>query len=228
MNAWVVRGLGMALIHVLVRTFLGVALTQWPLQGSTFRFLGLVVVVVAAAGWGWLDAAADSRRHPEEDTGSDLTMRWLQAGVLGAFLSAVICWILNFVPGLNVTSNSLFFELTSGAAFTILLIFVPAIITSAIARFVAGRRSGPAHVSPAADASVPVGAAAAPGATMAYGAGYAPEAHETDSFGETEHHYGDGSVDPNADTTVFEAVTEDPSPPSEDAPTEQWYRDDQR
>ncbi len=40
MKPWLLRGLGLALVHVVVRVLLGAALIQWPLQGSVLRWLG--------------------------------------------------------------------------------------------------------------------------------------------------------------------------------------------
>ncbi len=48
MKPWLTRGLGLTLVHVLVRVLLGAALVQWPLQGSVLRWGGLLVVVFVA------------------------------------------------------------------------------------------------------------------------------------------------------------------------------------
>lgn len=139
MNAWVVRGLGLALIHVFVRTVLGVSITQWPLQGSTLRWIALVVVILAAVAWAGIDGIRDRRAHPNPDDGADLTMTWLKAGLLGGIVAGVLSSILSLVPSLNVTQNTFFFEITSGAAFTVLLIFVSAMLAVTCARFFVDR-----------------------------------------------------------------------------------------
>ncbi|NLV79611.1 MAG: hypothetical protein GXY65_09785, partial [Rhodococcus sp.] len=48
MKPWLLRGLGLALVHTVVRVLLGAALVQWPLQGSLMRWTGFVIVVLAA------------------------------------------------------------------------------------------------------------------------------------------------------------------------------------
>ncbi|WP_305094907.1 B-4DMT family transporter [Prescottella sp. R16] len=139
MNGWVVRGLGLALVHVVVRTFLGAAVTQWPEQGSVMRWFSLVVVILAAFLWGAFDGIRDRRAHSDPDDGVDLTMPWLKAAFVAGILAGVGSWLVGTIFDIAVTSNGLFFELTSGAAFTVLLVFVPAMIGTALGRFVAGR-----------------------------------------------------------------------------------------
>ncbi|MDI9906096.1 B-4DMT family transporter [Rhodococcus sp. IEGM 1406] len=139
MNAWLVRGLGMALIHVVFRALLGAAIAQWPLQGSTLRWLSLLIVIVFAAIWGGIDGIGDRRNFPEPEDGADLTMLWLKAALVGGFVAGAASWALSLVPSLELTQQGLFFEVTSGAAFTILLIFVPAMIAITVGRFFVSR-----------------------------------------------------------------------------------------
>ncbi|AOW92572.1 hypothetical protein BFN03_07280 [Rhodococcus sp. WMMA185] len=141
MNAWVVRGLGMALIHVLVRVILGVSITQWPLLGSPLRWISLVIVVVAALVWAGLDGIRDRRENPNPADGEDLTMLWLKAALLGGVVAGLASWLADLLPFLNVTQNSFFFELTSGAAFTVLLIFGPAMLAVFLGRFFVSREA---------------------------------------------------------------------------------------
>ncbi len=64
MNGWVVRGLGLALVHAVVRTFLGAAVTQWPQQGSILRWFSLILVILAAFLWGAFDGIRDGAPTP--------------------------------------------------------------------------------------------------------------------------------------------------------------------
>lgn len=141
MNAWVLRGLVLAAAHVVVRTLLGFAIAQWPLHGSIFRWGMFLIVVVAAVVWGFIDGRNDREAHPDPDDGDDLTILWLKAGLLGAVVAGLVSWVVGRLPHFDLGDQSLFFELTSGAAWTTLLIFVPAMIGIAIGWFVVGRRT---------------------------------------------------------------------------------------
>lgn len=141
MTGWVVRGIGMCLINVGVRILLGVAVTQWPLHGSQLRWLGIAAVLLAVVVWAGLDGIRDRRKNPDPDYGEDLTMVWLKAAVLGGLAAGVVTWLVQLIVDFSVGQNSLFFELTSGAAFTILLIFIPATISVFLGRLLAGREA---------------------------------------------------------------------------------------
>lgn len=68
-------------------------------------------------------------------------MVWLKAAVLGGLAAGVVTWLVQLVVDFSVGQNTLFFELTSGAAFTILLIFIPATISVFLGRLLAGREA---------------------------------------------------------------------------------------
>lgn len=139
MKPWLLRGLGLALVHVVVRVLLGAALVQWPLQGSVLRWLGFAVVVIAAFVWAGLDGIRDHRAHPDPDEGADLTMRWLAAGAVTGIVGGVLTWFVDTIAPVPVGVTSLFFEVTSGAAFTVLLVFLPAMAAVTLGRFFARR-----------------------------------------------------------------------------------------
>jgi hypothetical protein len=152
MNAWVLRGLVLAAVQVVIRTLLGFAIAQWPLQGSFLRWGMFLLVVIAALAWGFVDGRSDREAHPDPDDGDDLTMLWLKAGLLGAVVAGAVAWVVGKLPHFDLGDQGIFFELTSGAAWTTLLIFVPAMIGIAIGWYVVGRRrrkaesaSGPAR-----------------------------------------------------------------------------------
>ncbi|TSD94632.1 hypothetical protein FOS14_20200 [Skermania sp. ID1734] len=138
MNLWLLRGLCLAAVHVVVRVIVGLLIIKWPLHGDVVRWVSLVVVLAIALIWGLFDGRRDRRANPEAEDGADLTMLWLKAGIVGALVAGIVCWILDLV-GIDVSSNGLFFEITSGAAWTTLIIFVPAMLGVAIGRLLANR-----------------------------------------------------------------------------------------
>lgn len=211
MNAWVVRGLGMALIHVFVRVILGVSITQWPLQGTTLRWFALLIVILFALVWAGIDGIRDRRSHPDPGDSADLTMLWLKASLLAGIVAGVVSWLVNLVPSLNVTQNTFFFEITSGAAFTVLLVFVPAMLAVFLGRFFVEReakrsvRKGEnqqmprsAGVAAAAGAGAAGSAAAAVTDAEGYAQGYPPQGYDYPA--------DTGYTDPDAETTSFEPV----------------------
>ncbi|MGW6695247.1 B-4DMT family transporter [Rhodococcus sp. NPDC054953] len=207
MKPWIVRGLGMTFVHVITRVVLGIAITAWPLHGSLMRWLGIIVVVLAALLWAGIDGIRDARAHPSEREEADLTMTWLKAGAVAGLLSGAVCWLIGAVSDIALGENPLFFELTSGAAFTLLLVFVPAMLAVAVGRFLAHRDANKADKQAAVAAPVPVAAAIAgdPETTEQW-------SHEEDggSYGFAEGPYSEPSDDTgpadDAPTEVFRAV----------------------
>ncbi|GAA4472708.1 hypothetical protein GCM10023094_05190 [Rhodococcus olei] len=189
----------MTFVHVMTRVVLGVAITAWPLHGSLMRWLGIVVVVLAALIWAGLDGIRDARAHPSEREEADLTMTWLKAGAVAGLLSGAICWVIGAVSDVALGENTLFFELTSGAAFTLLLVFVPAMAAVAVGRFIVHRETDKAEQAAVA-APVPV----AVGAAGAVSDVEATEqwSHET---GDDGYAFAEGPYSDDAPTEVFRA-----------------------
>ncbi|MFF0813904.1 B-4DMT family transporter [Rhodococcus sp. NPDC003318] len=235
MNSWIVRGLGMTFVHVATRVMLGIAVTAWPLHGSLLRWLGILVVVVAAAIWAGIDGVRDARAHPSEREETDLTMTWLKAAAVTGLLSGAVCWVIGTASDIALGENSLFFELTSGAAFTLLLVFVPAMFATAVGRFLGHRGTTKPEERDTARASAATAPVAATVGTTAAGDTNAQWSHEEDAgaygfaegpfAGDTStealpaqadtqggrHHGEDVPGDDSTDTEVFRAVR----PPNE-------------
>ena len=141
MTGWAVRGIGMALINVVARLLLGAAVSMWPLSGSALRWVAYALVVLVIAVWAGIDGIRDRRRNPDPDKGEDLTMVWLKAAVVGGLLAGSISWIIDFFVDFSLGQNGLIFELTSGAAFTILTVFVVASIAMFVGRQIVNREA---------------------------------------------------------------------------------------
>ncbi|MBY3985156.1 B-4DMT family transporter [Rhodococcus fascians] len=141
MTGWAVRGIGMALINVVARLLLGAAVSMWPLSGSALRWVAYALVVLVIAVWAGIDGIRDRRRNPDPDKGEDLTMVWLKAAVVGGLLAGLISWIIDFFVDFSLGQNGLIFELTSGAAFTILTVFVVASIAMFVGRQIVNREA---------------------------------------------------------------------------------------
>ncbi|WP_327118801.1 B-4DMT family transporter [Nocardia sp. NBC_01730] len=152
MNAWVLRAAVLGAVVVVLRTVLGFGMVNWPTHGALMRILCLIVLVGAIVSWGLLDGRADRSAGSDPDRGSDLTLRWLKAAVAGGVGSGLVAWILDWLPRFDLGDNGLLFELTAGASFIILLIFVPALIGVGIGRILAERRGAKRSTPPHAHA----------------------------------------------------------------------------
>ncbi|WP_227981772.1 B-4DMT family transporter [Nocardia spumae] len=156
MNSWVLRAIVLGALTVVLRTLLGFGMIYWPTHGSWMRILCLIVLVVAGVAWGLIDGRSDRRANPDpERGGADLTMRWLKAGVAGGLGSGLVSWVLDFVPKFDLGDNGLLFELTAGAAFIVLMIFIPAMIGVAVGRVLVGREQRKGEPSPPPAAASP-------------------------------------------------------------------------
>lgn len=143
MISWGVRSIGMTAVHVIARVILGVVITAVPLQGVLSRNIAFGIVVVIALVWAGLDGVIDSRAHELVEDRSDLIMRWIIAGLITGVAGGFICYLLEKAGVNGLGSQGLFFDLTSGAAGTALMVIIPATIGIAI-----GRRIGHSEPDP--------------------------------------------------------------------------------
>ncbi|RVW03433.1 B-4DMT family transporter [Rhodococcus spongiicola] len=222
MNGWVVRGLGLALAYVVVRTFLGAAVTQWPQQGSIMRWFALILVILAAFAWGALDGIRDRRAYPDPDDGADLTMMWLKAAFVTGVLAGALSWFVEILLDIAITNGGLFFEVTSAAAFTVLLVFVPATIAVALGRLFVARETSKSGV-PGEDFE-DAAAESYAGSEWSYEhgsqSGYdsdagSQETGDPDNTG-ADNTRADNTRADNTDTEVFPAVDKDRRPDGAD------------
>lgn len=156
MTAWLLRALALGGLAVVLRVLLGFAMGFIPTYGIWLRLLCLVILIGAAVAWGLHDGRADRRTHANPEHGADLTILWLQAGVLGGILCGLVSWVLDFVPGVDLGDAGLLFEATAASAFIVLLIFVPALIGVGVGRRLAKkeqRRPANSGVFPAGSAA---------------------------------------------------------------------------
>ncbi|HWE88142.1 MAG TPA: B-4DMT family transporter [Pseudonocardiaceae bacterium] len=135
MRRWLVRGGGMAVLHALTQTLLAAAEIDHPGAMSLIRPLALAGLVGAACLWSAIDGW---RRVPGRG------MAWFWAALFGGLLAGL----------LGVLGQALFVDqsglsalapaLTGGAAFTALLIMVPAGLGLAVGGRLTAPRARPA------------------------------------------------------------------------------------
>ncbi|MEB3031039.1 B-4DMT family transporter [[Mycobacterium] nativiensis] len=133
MSKWFLRGLVFAALMVVVRLIQGVLINAFEAQAGLISLALVVLFVVPVLLWGMSDGRADATANPDPDRRDDLAMTWLGAGLIAGLLSGLVCWIIALVDKALYVST-FFNELTSFAAFTALLVFVPAVAAVSLGR----------------------------------------------------------------------------------------------
>jgi hypothetical protein len=139
MTMWLSRGLVFAAGMVLLRLVQGTLINLNPTRAGIISVLLLVLFGAAAFAWGLLDGRADAHESPDPDRRRDLAMRWLLAGLIAGLLSGVVVWLISLVYR-NVYADGLVPEVTAFAAFTALLVFLPATAAVALGRWDVDRK----------------------------------------------------------------------------------------
>lgn len=139
MTTWLSRGLVFAAGMVLLRLVQGTLINTFPTAAGLISIALVVLFGIGALVWGYLDGAADARDNPDPDRRRDLAMRWLLAGLIAGVVSGVVVWIISLVYR-NVYADGLIPEISAFAAFTALMVFLPAMIAVAVGRGMVDRR----------------------------------------------------------------------------------------
>ncbi len=122
----------MAVAHAAVQTALAALAVRQPDLGATLRPVALAVVVAIALAWGGLDGR---RNRPGQSM--DWFVAALIAGPLAGLLGVIARAVLVDQTGLEALGPAL----TGGAAFTALLVLVPAAAGLLLGRLLATRQA---------------------------------------------------------------------------------------
>jgi hypothetical protein len=142
MSKWLVRGLVFAALMVVVRLVQGALINAFETKALIISIVLLVIYAIAVAIWGFFDGRADASANLDPDRRNDLAMTWLLAGLFAGVVSGAVTWLISvFYKALY--TGGLINEVTTFAAFTALLIFLPAIIFVAIGRWAVDRKAPP-------------------------------------------------------------------------------------
>lgn len=134
MTNWLPRGLVFAAGMVLLRLVQGTLINLNPTRAGIISTLLLLLFGIGAFAWGLLDGRADAHENPDPDRRRDLAMRWLLAGLLAGVLGGAVVWLISLVFR-NIYADGLVPEVTAFAAFTALLVFLPATAAVALGRW---------------------------------------------------------------------------------------------
>ena len=132
MQPWLTRALAMALLHAVADTALAKAAVYDPTGLTTARIVAIALLVGAAALWSAVDAMIGRE---------DLGRTWLIASLVAGPVSGVLYVIGRAVFVDSGGAGELWTAVTGGAAFTALLILVPA----GLGMFVGARVKPPAR-----------------------------------------------------------------------------------
>ncbi|WP_167102691.1 B-4DMT family transporter [Mycobacterium sp. DL592] len=139
MNSWLLRGLAFAAGMVVVRLVQGTLINQFPTHAGLVSVVLVALLAIVAFVWGLLDGRADANANPDPDRRRDLAMTWLLAGLFAGVLSGFVAWLISlFYKAVYV--EGLISEVTTFAAFTALLVFIPAIAAVSIGRWRVDRK----------------------------------------------------------------------------------------
>jgi len=123
-----------AAVMVVVRLIQGAVINAWPTQAGLASLVLLGLFVIGVVVWGVIDGRADAKANPDPDRRQDLAMTWLLAGLLAGVLSGAVSWLIALVYT-GLYTGGLINEVTTFAAFTALVVFLPGIIGVAIGRW---------------------------------------------------------------------------------------------
>ncbi|HEU0189872.1 MAG TPA: B-4DMT family transporter [Mycobacterium sp.] len=139
MNKWLVRGLAFTALMYGVRLAQSVLMNLMPTHADVITVAVLLLGAPWALLWGWADGHADAKAHPDPDRRDDLAMIWLIAGVIAGALSGVLSVITALIYK-GFYAGGLLEELSTFAAFTALIVFVPAMVGVALGRKLLDRK----------------------------------------------------------------------------------------
>lgn len=138
MTKWLFRGLVFAAWMILVRVVQGILVNQAGTNSGLISTSLMALFTVPAFIWGLLDGRADAKANPDPERRDDLAMRWLMAGLVAGAGSGIVCWVISKFT-VNMYAGNPFTEVTTIAAFTALLVFIPAIIMVTVGRWLVDR-----------------------------------------------------------------------------------------
>lgn len=140
MTTWLFRGLVFAALWTVERFIQGTLVNQAGTNSMMISVLLAAAMTIPAFLWGLVDGRADAKANPDPDRRRDLAMRWILAGLVAGIVSGIACWIIGKMT-VNMYAGNLLAEVSTIAAFTALMVFLPAIIASSLGRFLVDRKN---------------------------------------------------------------------------------------
>jgi hypothetical protein len=139
MTKWLLRGLAFAAAMVVLRVIQGVLINAFESQSGLISVVLVLMFVAAVLVWGLFDGRSDAKDNPDPDRRRDLATTWLIAGLVAGLLGGVVAWLVSLLDK-AIYAGTLINELTTFAAFTALLVFVPAMGGAMVGRWMLDRQ----------------------------------------------------------------------------------------
>ena len=136
------RGLVFAAAMVVLRLIQGAAINAWQTQSALISVVLLILFIIGVAVWGVRDGRADATDNPDPDRRQDLAMTWLLAGLVAGVLSGAVSWLISLMYT-AIYTGGLLNEVTTFAAFTALIVFLPGVIGVSVGRWRVDRKAPP-------------------------------------------------------------------------------------
>ena len=215
------RGLVFGGVMVVVRLIQGTIINAWPTQATMVSLVLLTLFIVGVVVWGVFDGRADAVANPDPDRRQDLAMTWLLAGLVAGLLSGAVSWLIALVYK-GLYTGGLINEVTTFAAFTALVVFLPGITGVAFGRWrvdrnpPARREGGPVDERADTDVFAAVRADDAPAVQLAQERGGAEPQAQTAAVATAEREAPTETIA----TTKHDAPTETIPTIEREAPTE--------
>lgn len=142
MTTWLLRGLVFAAGMVILRLVQGTLINTYVTKAGLISLVLVVLYGIAAFLWGVVDGRSDARDNWDPDRRRDLAMRWLLAGLVAGVVGGLVAWVVSLFYR-DVYVEGLGNEVTTFAAFTALLVFIPAVAAVAVGRWLVDRKRPP-------------------------------------------------------------------------------------
>lgn len=141
MRSWLVRGLFFAAAMVVVRLFQGALINAFQTEAGLISIVLVLIFLILVIVWGLIDGRSDAREQPNPEHRRDLAMIWLVAGLVAGVVGGAVTWLISLFYTNGLYTGGLINEVTTFAAFTALLVFVPGIGAVTIGRWLVDRKA---------------------------------------------------------------------------------------
>ncbi len=140
MTKWMVRGLVFAVGMVIVRLFQGALINAFQQMAGLISIVLVLLFIIGVFIWGLIDGRADAREQPDPDRRRDLAMTWLLAGLVAGLLDGLVTWLISLFYTNGVYTGGLINEVSTFAAFTALVVFLPGMGAVVFGRWLIDRK----------------------------------------------------------------------------------------